>query len=378
MKYINLKSVKGAALAASFLYLLAFLPGCTGDDNQTGPSCLNEYNLSPVLEHYADNLILPRYSALQKQAEGMRTTGESFLVSPSVEGLKNFRETFVATYTAWQYAAPFDFGPSEEEFLPSSFNNFPLNKGKAIADAYEGNTNFSSPDDYNKGLPLLDYFLFGIASSDEAIVDSFLTNERLNNYTRAVLEDMSTTLSVVVKRWKDEYRDVFVQKTGTKDGESISLLVNALNKDYEFIKRNKIGVASGVLSLGFTNPEEIEGYHSQISKMLLEESVKSSLAAFQGKGVGGIDGEGSEEMLRSFDVERNGMHLADVIIEQYAKIINNISTIDGPLSTAVDEDKEDVIALYNMLSEQVIYLKSDLPSVMCIPITYVDNPSDSD
>lgn len=375
MSHKNLNKIKGAVFIVSFFCLL--LTGCKDDDESSTPSCLNEYDLSPVLVHYADNIILPRYADLKKRVEGMYATGNFFLASPSVDGLQNFRKIFVSTYIAWQYVAPFDFGPSEEKFLLSTFNNFPLNKGKAIADAYEGNTDFSSPEDYNKGLPLLDYLLYGIGSSDEAIVDSFITNQRLTDYTFAVLQDMNTKLSSVVKEW-DGYRDIFVQRTGTKDGESLSLLLNAFNKDYEFIKRNKIGIASGVLSLGFTNPEEVEGYHSELSKILLEDAVRSSLGIFQGTNTGGFDGEGFEEILRSFEIDKNGKHLADVILEQYYEIINVASTLDGPLSEAVDEDKEDVIALYNVLSEQVIYLKSDMPSVMCIPITYVDNPSDSD
>ena len=85
-----------------------------------------------------------------------------------------------------------------------------------------------------------------------------------------------------------------------------------------------------------------------------------------------------EEVLRSIGANKNGISLADVIINQYDIAIEKVDAIQETLHESVDGDKENVINAYNVLSEQVIYLKSDMPSVMCIPITYVDNPSDSD
>jgi hypothetical protein len=104
----------------------------------------------------------------------------------------------------------------------------------------------------------------------------------------------------------------------------------------------------------------------------------SSQQIFQGIGVDGINGEGLDDLLLGLNADKDGVNLSNVIISQYEEIAEKMLAIDGPLSEAVDVDKEDVINAYNSLSEQVIYLKSDMPSVMCIPITYVDNPSDSD
>jgi predicted lipoprotein len=375
MRYNNLKSIKGAVLIASFFCLI--FVGCKDDDTAAAPSCLNEYDLSPLLSNYADKVILPRYVEFTSEYDVLYTAGQSFLSSPSSTSLASFQANYRSTYISWQSVSAFDFGPAEEVFLLNTFNNYPLNEGKAYADALEGNVDFSSPDDYNKGFPLLDYFLFGLAADDEATVDSFLANDKLVIYTQAVLDDMKTKLSQTVTGWQT-YKSTFVNSTGTKDGESVSLLVNAFNKNYEFIKRNKIGVPSGVLSLGFTNPKEVEGFHSALSLELVSAAVKSSRNLFVGEGTDGINGEGLDDILRSLNADKNGENLADVILQQYSEIETNLAKINGPLSTAVDQQKDEVIATYNSLTQQVIYIKSDMPSVMCIPITYVDNPSDSD
>lgn len=374
MRYKNLNNIKGAVIIASFMCIV--FTGCKDDATST-PSCLNEYNLSPLLADYADSIILPRYTAFSAQYDELYAAGQAFLASPSTQLLADFKNEYKATYLSWQSISSFDFGPAEEVFLINTFNNFPLNEGKVYADALEGNLDFSSPEDYNKGLPLLDYFLFGLAQGDVATVDSFDTNKKLVEYTQAVLDDMKTKLGQTVINWQS-YKFTFVSSTGTKDGESISLLVNALNKDYEYIKRNKVGVPSGVLSLGFTNPNEVEAYHSAISLELAAAAVESSRTIFEGIASDGSNGIGLDDVLRELNADKNGQNLTDVILGQYSLIEEKLTNVEGSLSDAVDQDKEDVISLYNALSEQVIYLKSDLPSVMCIPITYVDNPSDSD
>jgi hypothetical protein len=375
MRDKNLKNIKGAMLIASF-FCLVFV-GCKDDDTAAAPSCLNEYDLSPLLSNYADKVILPRYVEFSSEYDALYTAGQSFLASPSSTSLASFKANFKSTYISWQSVSAFDFGPAEEVFLVNTFNNYPLNEGKAYADALAGKVDFSSPDEYNKGLPLLGYFLFGLAADDEATVDSFLTNDKFGIYTQAVLDDMKTKLSQTVTGWQT-YKSTFISSTGTKDGESVSLLVNAFNKNYEFIKRNKIGVPSGILSLGFTNPKEVEGFYSALSLELVSAAVRSSRHLFEGEGTDGMNGEGLDDVLRSLNADKNGENLADVILQQYSEIETNIAKINGPLSTAVDQQKDEVIATYNSMTQQVIYIKSDLPSVMCIPITYVDNPSDSD
>lgn len=375
MRNKNLKNIKGAVLIASFFCLI--LVGCKDDDTAASPSCLNEYDLSPLLSNYADKVILPRYVEFSSEYDALYTAGQSFLASPSSTSLASFKANFKSTYISWQSVSAFDFGPAEEVFLVNTFNNYPLNEGKAYADALESKVDFSSPEDYNKGFPLLDYFLFGLAADNEATVDSFQTNDKFGIYTQAVLDDMKTKLSQTVAGWQT-YKSTFISSTGTKDGESVSLLVNAFNKNYEFIKRNKIGVPSGILSLGFTNPKEVEGFYSALSLELVSAAVRSSRNIFEGEGTDGINGEGLDDILRSLNADKNGENLADVILQQYSEIETNIAKINGPLSTAVDQQKDELIATYNSMTQQVIYIKSDLPSVMCIPITYVDNPSDSD
>ena len=329
------------------------------------------------MRNYADEIILPRLESFDNQFDRCYQVGYDFIKSPQLDNLVRFREEYLSLYRSWQTVSAFSFGPAEDVFWVSTFNNFPLNESRVLLDVQDGKMDFSSPEDYNKGLPLLDFFLYGLSASDEGVLDSFNTNSGYGIYTKAVLDDMDEKLNYVLENW-GTYANVFKQNTGTSDGQSINVLVNALNKDYEDIKRNKIGVPSGVLSLGFTNPQEVEAYHSGSSLELAKKAIESSKDLFLGTKLDGADGEGLEEVLISIGANKNGVSLADVIINQYDIALEKVDAIQETLQESVDEDKENVINAYNVLSEQVIYLKSDMPSVMCIPITYVDNPSDSD
>lgn len=359
------------------LTIVGFLSSCKDDNQKFTPSCISEYDISPLLVSYADEIIIPRLESFDKQFDECYQEGENFIDNPQLENLIQFRMEYIAVYKLWQTVSAFSFGPGEDVFWVSSFNNFPLNESKVLLDVQDGKMDFSSPDDYNKGLPLLDFFLYGLSDSEEGILDSFSNNNAFGIYTKAVLDDMDKKLDDVIGNWQS-YANEFKQKTGTTDGQSINLLVNTLNKDYEYIKRNKIGIPSGVLSLGFTNPREVESYHSGQSLELAKTAIQSSKDLFLGTKFDGTDGEGLEEILRSIRADKNGVSLADVIINQYDIALERINAIEETLQESVDDDKQNVIDAYNALSEQVIYLKSDMPSVMCIPITYVDNPSDSD
>jgi predicted lipoprotein len=359
------------------LTIVGFLSSCKDDNQKFTPSCISEYDISPLLVNYVDEIIIPRLESFDKQYDECYQEGENFIDNPQLENLIRFRMEYIAVYKLWQTVSAFSFGPGEDVFWVSSFNNFPLNESKVLLDVQDGKMDFSSPDDYNKGLPLLDFFLYGLSDSEEGILDSFSINNAFGIYTKAVLDDMDKKLDDVIGNWQS-YANEFKQKTGTTDGQSINLLVNTLNKDYEYIKRNKIGIPSGVLSLGFTNPREVESYHSGQSLELAKTAIQSSKDLFLGTKFDGTDGEGLEEILRSIGADKNGVSLADVIINQYDIALERINAIEETLQESVDNDKQNVIDAYNALSEQVIYLKSDMPSVMCIPITYVDNPSDSD
>ncbi|MBR9861592.1 imelysin family protein [bacterium] len=350
--------------------ILLFNSSCK-DKPQADP-CLNNYELQPLLIQYADSLIQPSYAELQEDLQNLEQSIINMQSNADLSKLQEARSLFREAYNQWQFAAIYEFGPAETHALRNRFNNFPLNESQARAKIDAEDYDFSDLSAYAQGLPAIDFILSGLAEQNDIVIDSLNGNPKYLAYAKEVIVHLNLHLTEVISEWST-YREGFISSTGTAAGESISLLVNAINEHFEFIKRNKIGIPSGALSLGFTNPTEVEAFYSGFSVELAESAIKASEAMFKGR-----SGEGLEELLRHVGAEKNNLLLADLIINQYSEIRFEMGQIDDPLKNSVDQQTDQVLRAFNSLNQQVIHLKSDMPSVLCTSITYVDNPSDSD
>lgn len=369
------------------LLLLCWLPvtllvtGC-GSDNSIGDPCENSFDQAALFAHLADEQIIPAYTHFQENLSALQVAVQAFTNSPSTLTLGNAQSALRPAWLAWQRIAQYEFGPAEEVALRSSLNNFPANITAIESNIAAGTTDFNRPDTYDKGFPALDYLLFGTGDTPAAIVERFNAGELApanRQYLTRILDDMTTRTSQVVDAWQNQgYRDAFVRNTGTAAGTSLSLLINSLNEHYEAIRRDKLGIPSGALTLGFTNPDQVEARYSGLSRELCLEAVRAARALFAGETSTGINGNSLDDLLNYIDAQKDGQPLSALIINQFTAAITAIEAISQPLHLAVEQQKSVVSNAYVAMQRQVILLKTDMPSMLCVAITYVDNPSDSD
>ena len=121
----------------------------------------------------------------------------------------------------------------------------------------------------------------------------------------------------------------------------------------------------------------MESPHAEFSKELLLGNLDCTKRFFQGIWNKG-DGEGLDEVLDYIKASKNDIGLSIGILNNYDAMIAKLQSYSGTLKNQVVNGNSEVIALYSLMSKQLVYLKSDMPSVLCIAITYLDNPSDSD
>ncbi len=355
---------------------LAFLSACS--DGSSGPAnaCNNDFDQPALFSQMADAIVLPGYQTLLDRTTLLEQDVKDFVNAPSIQSLQVTRESWKAAYLSWQAVAPFDFGPSEAVFLASSVNNFPLNIPELEANLQRGSWDLERPDAYDKGFPALDYLLFGLGANDEEIVQAYTLlpdADTRRAYLLDVSADIRDRVESVQQSWRDSYRETFIQQTGTAAGSSLSLLINHWNKHYEILKRDRIGIPSGILTLGFTNPDQVEAPHSGISAELARASLQGIETIYRGKG-----GLGLDDYLEYIGAEKDGASLNTLIRQQFVAAMESLAKIQDPLREAVDADNGTVIEAYNDLTRQVVNIKTDLPTALCVSITYIDNPSDSD
>jgi uncharacterized protein len=361
-----------------FLVLAGLLAVWSCESESVGNSCQSDFDQRAYFTHTADELIVPAYAEFATELAALETAATAFTASPSVAGLEAVRAGFRASYRAWQAAELFLFGPAADQQLREAVNPFPANPELIDQNLAAARFDATRPGDFDRGLPALDYLLYGTGADAQAIVDFFAAGNYAGAYLEAVVADMVARTGAVVTAWNDSYRDAFVANTGTAAGTSLSLIINALNEHYENTKRDRLGIPAGVVTLGFTNPEKVEAFYSQLSLALLADALAANERFYLGTSPNGNDGLGLDEYLADFDALREGQPLPQAIRERYGVAQAAVAAIGGPLSEAVDDDASTVQQAYTEVVRQIVQIKTDLPSVMCVAITYVDNPSDSD
>jgi hypothetical protein len=144
------------------------------------------------------------------------------------------------------------------------------------------------------------------------------------------------------------------------------------------IKREKLGVPSGVLTLGFSNPDKVEAPGLAISKELALEALKASKSLYLGMSVSDADGLGLDDYLTEVNALKSEEKLDDLIQNQFELAIRSIENLELTLQEEARDNQENVENAYAEVTKNLVNLKTDLPSVLCVSITYIDNPSDSD
>ncbi len=357
-------------LFATLWIALFSILSCKDDDNDP---CDIEFDQKAMFENIADNLIVSEYKNLLDETTQLVNTSNAFIESPNEANFTALSESFLEVYTHWQRVAQYEFGPAEEIFLRNNINNFPVNEEAVNANIESGNYNLDDPNTFDKGLPALDYVLWE-KSTPEVIALFEAEDSKHAAFLQAIVQDIDAKINTVYDGWINGYRDTFVNNTGTATGSSLSLLLNNFNEHYELLKRDKLGVPSGAIStLGFTYPERVEGYYSKISGFLLQNALTYAKLLYVGN-----DGLGLDDYLIAADARKDGELLDDLIQAQFTAAISAVASLDESLSQVIENDNDLVINAYSEVSKQLVNIKTDMPSVLCVSITYIDNPSDSD
>jgi predicted lipoprotein len=355
--------------------LLAFvllIASCSDDPQTTG--CETDFDQEAMFTNLADNLIIPGYNDLKARVNELNLANDDFQTTINATNLEELQTAWFAAYYYWQRVSQYDLGPASDVFLQNSLNNFPLDTAIVYEKIQNSDYDFTSPDAYDKGFPALDYLLFGVGNDDTEIINQFANNPKYLQYLDKVIEDITTRVEATATGW-DAYRAVFVTNTGTAAGSSLSLIVNGFNQNYEYIKRDKLGIPSGILTLGFTNPTKVEAYYSGRSLELADQALTSSWYFYLG-----VEGLGLDDYLQAIGTMKGDKTLDAAIQEQFSAARATLARLgtSTPLSELVESDTQSIVEAYNEVTKQLINIKTDMPSVLCVSITYIDNPSDSD
>lgn len=340
------------------------LAACDDAESQGGSACRSDADLTAILAD-ARSRATERAAAAVDAAAALTPAlaaargGERGALQAAVAELQ-------LAFAAYE---PLASGPDGSLQTVANVNPFPLDE--SAVNAYltgpeDGGDFPGGPPAFDRGLPALDY----VAFATDAVGEEALADPDLDTLIAAIQGELSAAASAwsSAEDWSDD--------DGTAAGSSLSVLVNGLSKHFEDLRRDRLATPAGITTLGFPNPQTVQAPYAGTSLDLLAAGIAANRDFYRGSD----EDSGLDAYLLGLDSPDAGALAAD-ITAQYATSLEAIGAVDEPLEAAVaDEggDPEDVQAAYAALSLQVVNLKTDLPSVACIAITYVDNPSDSD
>jgi uncharacterized protein len=350
-----------------------FLSACKDPDN----SCATNFDQSAFLSNIANNIITPWYDSLKLQVDALSLAVANFNASPSQQTLDVARSAYRNAGLIWQKAMIFEFGPADEVQLRSSLNNFPVFEGRLEYAAQGGKYKLEVDSfSYTRGFPAIDYLLYAGAADDAGIIALFDTDSNAQirrNFLTAVMAQIKGKTDAVHSGWAT-YKSTFIATIGVSTGSPISLLVNQLNQNYELFKNNKLGNPVGAKVSYIPSPDKVEAKHSGLSLDFAMASLHGTYELFMGK-----DGSGFDDYIAAGGSEKDGQPLQNVIINQFNTITASLEALrPETLNGAIQTNFNAVKTAYGQAQNQVVYLKTDLPSVLCISITYVDNTDDGD
>ena len=316
---------------------------------------------------YKRQVIIPTYQLYQEELDILLTEVESFVTDLMVDekpqgdaGLENVRESYEASYIAYQAAALHNYFATANSDLVNTTNLYPIDLSQLDEFIAEEAFNFNvTAQRRANGFPALDYLLYG----NDDILAFYQEDPRRLTFLQALVTSMKERADLLVESWTGSLRQDFVDNGGVELGSSVSVQLNSSIIYYEeHIRENKVGIPIGRIGPNDTPIEpdatKIEGFYQSlregngdISLVLLRASIEEMEDLYLGTTSSGEDDIGYDDLLRERDLSAIDTDI-QVQFEEIYNQINNRSSISG------DEE------LYNSIQGLITLYKSDLFPVL--------------
>ena len=359
---------------------LSVLVGC-GDDGSENPNPGNEvvddFDRETMLAFWADNIIIPAYTNYSARLTALHAQATSFRLDPNANQLGELHEAWLDAYLAWQQVSMFEIGKAEELTLRSFTNIYPTDTAGIQSNIASGNYNLQLASKYDEqGFPAIEFLLY--QDTPEVILSSFQADAAKGQYLTDLTGRLVELTNEVVTGWESGYRDEFVNNSGSSATSAVNKLIN----DYVFyyekaLRAGKIGIPSGVFS-GNPLPHTVEGRFSGVhSKALFMAALDATQNFFLGIATNGTgNGPGMADYLDYLNTIKDGEDLAALINDQFESARLVAQTLNDDFFAQVNADNNAMLATYDELQKNVVFLKVDMMQALNVRVDYVDADGD--
>jgi len=359
------------------ILMLAVIISCS-DENESEISNDN-FDRKAMLMNWADNIIIPGYTAYVNELAELKTAKDNFITSPDAETLEDIRSKWLDAYITWQRVSIFEIGKAEQLALRDFSNVYPANVSEIENNISSGDYNLELPSSRDEqGFPAVDYLLYGIEASDDEIISRFQSDNSLNSYLSQTVDRLDNLANEVLDDWNNGYRDTFVNNDGSSATSSVNKLVNDYMFYYEkALRAGKIGIPAGVFS---STPlsDKVEGlYSKEYSKVLFNEALDATVDFFNGNHYNSNEsGESLKTYLEFLNSVTEGEPLATLINQQFATAKNTATGLDDNFYQQVESNNDMMLMTYDELQKNVVLMKVDMFQALSVKVDFVDADGD--
>lgn len=358
------------------VFVSMVIGACSKDEGSSSSS--DSFNRTTLLTNMADNIIIPAHQDLDTKLTDLVTKKDAFIASPNQNSLNNFRTSWLNAYKIWQYVEMFNIGKAEEILYVYQMNVYPTNTTDIENNILSGNYDLSHTNNNDAvGFPALDYMLYGLATTDNDILEKYTTNTnavKYKNYLSDLVNQMKTLNETVTNDWVNSYRNTFINSSDNTVSSALNKLVNDFIYYYEKgLRANKIGIPAGVFS-NTSLPNKVEGFYSkEYSKTLAIEAIKAVQATFNGVKYN------STETGVSYNAYLQHLGKSDLTTSINEKLDNSktqVALLNDSFYTQVTTDNTKMTQAYDALQQVVVLFKVDMLQAFNVSVDYVDADGD--
>lgn len=332
-----------------------------------------------LLESWADNIIIPRTQSYQASLEVLSEAVSDFMSETTTESLSELRNAWKESYRQWQRVSIFEIGKAEELNRRNFTNIYPTDIEAIAVNVDKIDIDLTLPSTFDEqGFPAIEYILYGLASEEELLSVLKSEDKKWINHLAILVDRLNTISEDVLIDWEQEYRDLFIANDGSSANASVDLLINDLVLYFEkFLRAGKVGIPAGVFS-STPLPQNAEAiYNDDFSRDLFLESLESVSDFFNGINEStGVDEMGIDNYLDKIDELNGNSLLSELINGILTSAADHAITLNQSFRNQVESDNEEMLKLYDLLQQGVIYFKTDMLQALNIAVDYVDADGD--
>lgn len=353
-----------------FALSIIIVTGCQPDEEELVEDTL----FSTQLAALESGVITPALVEMDLKATALEEAVLNFTGAPNPNTLSAAREALREARIAYQQISMLRFGPGETLDLQARANTFPADT-VAIENLIQNGTPPAGTQNDEIGFAAIGWLLYGYGNEAD-VLNAYTTDavtDQRKSHLNATTVELVALLAAHKADWDSGYRNTFRSATGASAGSGMSMYVNGLVKDYETLKREKVALPLGLLTLGIPLPDKTEAYHAGYSLTLAKAHLDACRHAFTGG-----EGTGLDDLLEELDAfhSPSNQTLTNAILAQFDEGETALNQLADPLSGEIENNPDLVEAAYDELQAAVVLLKADMPSALGISITFTDNDGD--